>query len=89
MVEHSAFVWSSDIAERRAYPGPEFVLANTLAKWKKLEPNATNFKKYQQVVLYLILCPLSLLITFANSLDPDQARQNVGPDLDPNFLTLR
>ena len=29
-----------------------------------------------------------LLITFANSLDPDQARQQVGPDLDPNCLTL-
>ena len=29
-----------------------------------------------------------LLITFANSLDPDQAKQNVGPDLDPNRLTL-
>ena len=29
----------------------------------------------------------NLLITFANSLDPDQARQNVGPDLDPNCLT--
>ena len=29
-----------------------------------------------------------LLITFANSLDPDQDRQNVGPDLDPNCLTL-
>ena len=29
-----------------------------------------------------------LLITFANSLDPDQAWQNVGPDLDPNCLTL-
>ena len=29
-----------------------------------------------------------LLITFANSLDPDQARQNIGPDLDPNCLTL-
>ena len=28
-----------------------------------------------------------LLITFANSLDPDQARQNVGPDLDHNRLT--
>ena len=28
-----------------------------------------------------------LLITFANSLEPDQARQNVGPDLDPNCLT--
>ena len=24
------------------------------------------------------------LVTFANSLDPDQDRQNVGPDLDPN-----
>ena len=29
-----------------------------------------------------------LLITFANSFDPDQDRQNVGPDLDPNCLTL-
>ena len=29
-----------------------------------------------------------LLITFANSLDPDQAGRNVGPDLDPNCLTL-
>ena len=27
------------------------------------------------------------LITFANSLDPDQDRQHVGPDLDPNCLT--
>ena len=29
-----------------------------------------------------------LLIIYANSLDPDQARQNFGPDLDPNCLTL-
>ena len=29
-----------------------------------------------------------LLITFANSLDPDQDRQNVGPDLDLNCLIL-
>ena len=29
----------------------------------------------------------SLLIAFANSLDPDQDRQNVGPDLDSNRLT--
>ena len=29
-----------------------------------------------------------LLITLANSLDPDQDRQNAGPDLDPNCLTL-
>ena len=29
-----------------------------------------------------------LLINFANSFDLDQDRQNVGPDLDPNRLTL-
>ena len=29
-----------------------------------------------------------LLIAFANRLDTDQDRQNVGPDLDPNHLTL-
>ena len=29
-----------------------------------------------------------LLTTFANSLDPGQARQNVRLDLDPNCLTL-
>ena len=28
-----------------------------------------------------------LLVTFANSLDPDQAGQNVGPDLDSNCST--
>ena len=30
-----------------------------------------------------------MLTTFANRLDPDQARQNVGLDLDLNCLTLR
>ena len=30
-----------------------------------------------------------LLIIYTNSLDPDQDRQNVGPDLDPNSFTLR
>ena len=28
-----------------AYAGSEFVVANTLAKWKKLEPNAINFSE--------------------------------------------
>ena len=28
-----------------AYPGSEFVVANTLAKWKKLEPNEINFSQ--------------------------------------------
>ena len=31
---------------------------------------------------------LSIYITFANNTDADQATQNVGPDLDPNCLTL-
>ena len=29
-----------------------------------------------------------LLITFANSFDPDQDEHNIGLDLDPNHLTL-
>ena len=35
----------------------------------------------------LLVSP-GLLITFANSLDPDQARHFVGPDLGPICLTL-
>ena len=39
--------------------------------------------------VYLFIYRCHLLITFfANSLDPDQAQQNVRPDLDPNYLTL-
>ena len=29
----------------RAYPSSEFVVANTLAKWKKLEPNEIDFSQ--------------------------------------------
>ena len=38
------FPWkeSEAIPSCRAYPGLEFVVANTLAKWKKLEPNQIN-----------------------------------------------
>ena len=36
--------------------------------------------------VFASILPLSLL-TFSNSLDPDQDRQNVVPDLDPNSLT--
>ena len=43
----------------------------------------------QVLTLNLLVATLRLLITFVNSLDPDQARQNVGPDLGPNFLPLR
>ena len=37
---------------------------------------------------YLFTYQCCLLITFAISLDPDQARQNVGPDLAPNCWQL-
>ena len=29
----------------RAYPSSEFVVTNTLAKWKKLEPNEIDFSQ--------------------------------------------
>ena len=40
------------------------------------------------LTLSLLAATCHLLITFANSLDPDQDRKNVSPDLDPNRLTL-
>ena len=33
------------ISGHRAHPGSEFVVANTLAKWEKLEPNDINFSQ--------------------------------------------
>ena len=44
-----------------------------------------------EIILYLFPCwggTCHLLIAFANSLDPDQDRQNVGRDLDSNCLTF-
>ena len=41
-----------------------------------------------QEILSLTLSLLVLPITSANSLDPDQDRQNVGPDLVSNSLIL-
>ena len=85
---------AGDANDYRAYPGSEFVVAIFLAKWKKLEPNEIGFS--QKVVSgncsVFNSLPASgdfchLLIAFANSLDPDQARQNVRPDLDPHCLT--
>ena len=79
----------------RAYSGSEFVEANTSAKWEKLEPNEINFSQgFSQKVVSthcFVFNSLSARGDFScqltNSLDPDQARQNVGPDLDPNCLT--
>ena len=68
----------------RTYPGSEFVVANTLVKWKKLEQNEIDFSQgFSQKVVsrscsVFNSLPASsdfchLLITLANSLDPDQA----------------
>ena len=53
---------------------------------QKQYSNESVRKCYSSSTLFLLFC--RLLINFANSLDPDQARQKVGPDLDPNGLTL-
>ena len=84
--------------DQRAYLGSEFVVANTLAKWKKLKPNEIDFSQgfsqkgvsrscsaFDSLLASGNFC--HLLITFANSLDPDQVQPNVGPDLDLNCLT--
>ena len=80
------------------YPGSEFVVANTLAKWTNLKPNEIDLSQgfIQKIVsrFFSVFNPLlaggdfcHLLITFANSLDPYQARQNVGPEMDLHCLT--
>ena len=51
----------------------------------------TVLKDYRQMRVNSFLASTEfccLLITFTNSLDPNQDQQNVGPDLDPNCLTL-
>ena len=63
-----------------AYPGSEFVVANTIAKWEKLELNESDFsqgfshKVVSRGCSVIHSLPASgnfchLLITFANSLD--------------------
>ena len=68
------------------------------SQMEKVEPDEINFSQaFSQKLVSTscfvfnslpargdFCCPL---ITFANILNPDQARQNVGPDLDPNCLT--
>ena len=39
------FEVTNNTSTSRASPGSEFVVANTLAKLKKLEPNAINFSQ--------------------------------------------
>ena len=45
-------------------------------------------KEYENLIDKSVQSLCCLLITFANSFDPDQAQQIAGPDLDPNYLIL-
>ena len=50
--------------------------------------NCLNFDDTLYIAAEKFICQCPLQLTFANSLDPYQARQNVGPDMDPICLTL-
>ena len=74
---------------------PHLTSTHNIATSDKYPQHMFTYKNKEIIHLDILLnsFPASvgfcrLLITFANSLDPDQARQNVGPDLDPNCLTL-
>ena len=60
--------------------GPGFALHSDIVM-----PYISHFGTPEQIKKYIQCC---LLITFANSLDPDQAQRCIRPDLDPNCLTL-
>ena len=61
------------------------ILLCLMDTWHK-PVNVSNAKAFKFLPASGDFC--HLLITFANSLDPHQDRQNVGPDLDPNCSTL-
>ena len=47
----------------RASPGLEFIVANTLAKWKKLEPNEVDFSQgFSQKVVSLMCSVFNSLL---------------------------
>ena len=60
-------------------------------KLGKMSQNLSSAAVVIRVNNFLLLPPLLVnfclpLKKFANSLDPDQNRQNISPDLDPNCL---
>ena len=55
--------------------------------WENMSSGfATNLQKPE--ISACVFSQWLLLVAYANSLDPDQVRQNVGPDLDPSCLSL-
>ena len=64
----------------------KLTLAKVLARTYKVHVASISCSVFNSLPTSGDLC--HLLITFANSLEPDQARQNVAPALDPNCLTV-
>ena len=54
----------------------------------KLTPSFNQLDASYNAYLLTLCLPVSLLMTSANSLDPDQARRIVRPDQGPNCLTF-
>ena len=65
------------LTERLLMGRKESNQTNRMIRWSVRLFIGNNYSKH-----------LGLLITFANSLDSEQAQQNVESDLDPNCLTL-
>ena len=69
-------------------------LLNILRTWRfyRMKSPAAGLESDSLTILvnsFLADCDFScLLITFANSLDPDQDRQNIGPCLDLNNFIM-
>ena len=67
---------------------PSLVLDLSLFNWNQTNKGGSKTNTLF-TSCYFFACYCHLLVIFAKSLDPDQARQHVWPDQDPNFLTLR
>ena len=63
------------------------MITHNIGFWRKFNCHTFHYMIYATVKTISLLSSAKL-IAFANSLDPDQDRQNVDPDLDPNFLSL-
>ena len=61
-------------------------IISTILLFKTVHLHLCKVQDFGNIQLSLMLSPC--LLVSANSLDPDQARQNMEPDLDPNRLTL-
>ena len=68
----------------QGYPGSELVVANTLAKWKKLEPNEINFSQgLSQKGVSTSCFVFNSLPARGDLLSTDNHCKQLGPRLDP------